>query len=320
MNEFKMGTYIKKRREELKISQEELCEGLCAVSSLSRIENNQQDPSRRLTESLLERLGLPENKFTALWGQKDLAVGALVREISNGIILLRRMSAEDRPRMCEKLLTEMAELEKIAEPGDQTIRQFLLSSRATLGTPEGPYAPNEKLVMQMDAIRITQPRFDPEDFSRGRYSMDEARLINQIANSYTDVGDRKRAINIYRQLLRYTEKNYSELSEYGGYFCLVAHNFAICLVLERYYLEAAEIAEQGKKMCLKWGEYQFLPGFLSIQAESNYFLGDYGKSEKLYRVAYYTYEAYEDKRNQEIIRREMKEHLGIEMLEPELCN
>ena len=58
MNEFRLGTYIKKRREELKMSQEELCEGLCAVSSLSRIENNQQDPSRNLTKNLLERLGI----------------------------------------------------------------------------------------------------------------------------------------------------------------------------------------------------------------------------------------------------------------------
>lgn len=67
MNEFKLGTYIKKRREELNISQEELCEGLCAVSSLSRIENNQQDPSRHLTKNLLDRLGLPNDRFFSLW-------------------------------------------------------------------------------------------------------------------------------------------------------------------------------------------------------------------------------------------------------------
>ena len=72
MNEFKIGMYIKKRREELGMSQEELCEGLCAVSSLSRIENNQQDPSRNLTKNLLERLGLPMEKFTAFWNQKDI--------------------------------------------------------------------------------------------------------------------------------------------------------------------------------------------------------------------------------------------------------
>ena len=57
MNEFEIGTYIKKRRLELGMSQEKLCEGLCSVPNLSRIENNQQDPSRSLTRQLFERLG-----------------------------------------------------------------------------------------------------------------------------------------------------------------------------------------------------------------------------------------------------------------------
>lgn len=86
MNEFKLGTYIKKRREELKMSQEELCEGLCAVSSLSRIENNQQDPSRNLTKNLLERLGLPMDRFIALWDQKSITLGSLMREIRNDMV------------------------------------------------------------------------------------------------------------------------------------------------------------------------------------------------------------------------------------------
>ena len=63
MEEFQIGTYIRKRREEIGISQEDLCEGFCSVSTLSRIENNQQNPTRRLTMNLLERLGLPQDRF-----------------------------------------------------------------------------------------------------------------------------------------------------------------------------------------------------------------------------------------------------------------
>ena len=44
MNEFKLGTYIRKRREELGISQEELCEGFCSVPNLSRIETTSRTP------------------------------------------------------------------------------------------------------------------------------------------------------------------------------------------------------------------------------------------------------------------------------------
>lgn len=315
MNEFRLGTYIKKRREELELSQEDLCIGLCSVSNLSRIENGQQDPSRRLAQQLLDRLGLPDDRFTALWGEKDIAVGALVRELVNGTILFRRGADEDRSAMRNRLLELAAELEQTADPGDRSIRQFVMAKRAALGTAEGPYSPREKLAMQLEAIRITQPRFDPEDFSRGRYSVDESRLINQIANSYKNAGERKRAISVYRQLLQYIEKNYKNLAGYGGHYCLVAHNYAICLDMEQYYMEAIDVTEQGRKMCLKWGDYQFLPGFLAIQAECSYFLGDREKSERLYRMAYHIYEAYEDKANLEIMQREMKKYLGIEMPE-----
>lgn len=95
--------------------------------------------------------------------------------------------------------------------------------------------------MQLEAIRITHPRFDPEDFGRGRYTMDESRLICQIANSYSDIGQRRMALNIYSQLLRYIEKNDQALAGYAGQFCLVANNFAIDLAQEGYFKEAIEL-------------------------------------------------------------------------------
>ncbi len=133
--------------------------------------------------------------------------------------------------------------------------------------------PRKNWKLQLEAIRLTCPEFDPEDFRRGHYSMDGSTLINQIANTYAEIGQRKRAIDIYRQLLWYIEKNDKELAAYPGHFCLVAHNYAIDMVMEKHYSEAIEIAEQGRKVCLKYVDHQFLPGFLAIQAECHYFFG-----------------------------------------------
>lgn len=315
MNEFKLGTYIKKRREELEMSQEELCEGLCAVSTLSRIENNQQDPTRNLTKNLLERLGLPNDRFLLLWDQKGISVGAMVREIRNDMVQFRQMRKEDRLLFQTQILKKLVELETVAAPDDRSVRQFLLANRAVLGRAEGPYSARDRLTMELEALRLTCPRFDPENFRQGRYTMDETRLINQIADSYSKVGEKKRAIDVYRQLLWYIEKNDKELAGYAGHFCLVAHNYAIELGSESYYSDAIEIAEQGRKVCLKYGNYQFLPGFLAIQAMCYYFLGEKEKSEKQYRQAYYVYDAFEDESNREIIRKEVRDYLGIEISE-----
>ncbi len=315
MDEFNLGTYIKKRREELNISQEELCEGLCAVSSLSRIENNQQDPSRNLTKNLLERLGLPKDRFIALWDQKGISTGALLREIRDDMIRYERTAELDRPNIRESILEKLAELEKVTGQDNRTVRQFLLAQEAILGGPDGPYAPDKKLAMQLKAIRMTCPRFDPEDFRRGHYSLDETRLINQIAKTYSQLGERKRATDMYDQLLKYVEKNNRELAGYAAHFCLIAHNYAINLGKGKRYAESIEIAEKGRRLCISHGSYQFLPGFLAIQAANYYFLGEIEKSKKLYLHAFYIYDAYGDAVNQEVMRREMKEYLGMEMSE-----
>lgn len=137
MKEFKFGTYIKKRRKELGISQEDLCEGLCSVSTLSRLENNQQTPSRSLARQLLERLGLPKNRFIALWDQQSISAEALVREIRSDMIEFRRLRKEIRPQFQEKILEKLMELEEIIDPEDRSARQFLLAQQARLGSATG---------------------------------------------------------------------------------------------------------------------------------------------------------------------------------------
>ena len=313
MNEFKLGTYIKKRREELRISQEELCEGFCSVSSLSRIENNQQDPSRNLTKNLLERLGLPKDRFLALWDQKGISVGALVREIRSDMIRYERTLANNRQNVQDSIREKLTELEKLVDSDNRSAQQFLLAQQAVIGKLEGPYSPSEKLSMQLEAIQMTCPKFDPEDFRRGHYSLDETRLINQIAWSYSQLGELKRATDMYDQLLKYVEKNDRELAGYAAHFCLISHNYAIILGMEKRYSDAIEIAEKGRCLCISKGSYQLLPGFLAIQAECYYHLGKTEKSKGLYLHAYYIYSGYEDAANREIMRQEMKERLDIEM-------
>ena len=57
MDVYIIGKLIKEFRTRRKISQEELSFGLCAVSTLSKIENGKQIPNKKLAESLLNRLG-----------------------------------------------------------------------------------------------------------------------------------------------------------------------------------------------------------------------------------------------------------------------
>ena len=312
MKEFEFGTFIKKRRKDLGMSQEQLCVGLCSIPNLSRIENNAQIPTRRLARNLLERLGLSGDSFLPLWSSEDIGVGAFMREIRANLIKYRKSIYEDRDKIKRIIQEELVELEKIIDPDNLLIRQFLLSHRALFGEPGKTYSVEEKLAMQLEAIRLTCPQFDPVDFRNYYFTLDETTLINQIANTYAAAGDRKRAIDIFRQLLWYIENNFKELDNYPNQFCLISQNYSIDLTLEKRYIEAIEVAEHGRKVCLKFTDYQFLPGFLAVQAECFYFLGELEKSKELYLQAYSLYEAFEDDSNMKNMRREMSEHLGIE--------
>ena len=63
MEEMLIGPYIRQKRMDKGWTMEYLCDGICAVSTLSRIETNAQAPSSSVLKALLERLGLPAGQF-----------------------------------------------------------------------------------------------------------------------------------------------------------------------------------------------------------------------------------------------------------------
>lgn len=66
MNCIYIGAFIKQRRKELKLTQEQVCSGICDPVTLSRIENGKQTPSKSVISALLQRLGMPEARYYVL--------------------------------------------------------------------------------------------------------------------------------------------------------------------------------------------------------------------------------------------------------------
>ena len=82
-----IGEYIKQKREELNVTQEQLCEGVCTTATLSRLENGRQSPSRKVINALLRRLGAPTDRFFALVSENELEIEKLMADIQNDCIL-----------------------------------------------------------------------------------------------------------------------------------------------------------------------------------------------------------------------------------------
>lgn len=307
MNEVNIGEIIRQKRIELGYTQEQLCEGICEPISISRIERGKQTPTKMMLEALSQRLGLPSERFYALLSDKEQQISDLQKEIVSANIF------KDSKRGLEKL----HELEKISGRGEKFLQQFILRSKVLLGKEENgeikPYSFGEELEMLMEAIHITVPRFDIEEINQGLYSLDEVKIINQIALAYSSNNQHDEAIDIYRQLLKYVKKHYQNVTQSGGLLPLVAYNYSRELDLVGRYQEAINIAQLGWKSCVTYGQYLLLPGTIAIIAESLYHLGNDEESREKYLQAYYIYQGINDMHNANIIKDEAKKYLNIDL-------
>ena len=270
MQNFFLGDYIKQKRLDLGLTQEQLCDGICEPMTLSRLEIGKQTPSRNRINALLQRLSLPDDRYFALLSKNELEMEALQKEI---------VACNVTEQVAEGF-EKLAQFEALAAPDDQIAQQFALRSRVLLGRLEGRYTPMEQITLLMQAIRLTVPRFDLENIESFLYTKDEITIINQIGLAYSDDEQNKKAAEIYYQLLRYVRKHFKETITLIGVLPLVLYNYARVLDLCGRYEEGAALAKEGQDACIQYGHYQFLSGFLEIYAECCFFLGRTNESAK----------------------------------------
>lgn len=313
MKEVFLGEVIRQRRLELGLTQEELCEGICEPMTISRFENGRQTPSRNRIKALLQRLGLPDDRFYGLLTTKELEISNLEKEITSCHVRFSRATPENKNRIREETFAKHRELERVIDKDDTLSRQLILRSKFFLGTENGPYSLDVGLSMLLEAMRLTSPKFDLDQIGRGLYTENEIKLINNMANCYIQAGRHYDAIDILKPLLRYLRTNMKDIPPNRAQIPMVAFNYARELAIVKRFDDAIEIAEYARRICIDYGVYTSLSGVLMLLAECHYHLGDHEKSVELYRQAYYLFKIIEDEDNLAIIKVEAKEFLGLEL-------
>ena len=310
MDSIFLGGYIKQRRKDLGLTQGQLCEGICDVATISRMERGEQTPRHSTVTALLERLGTTYDQYVLL-SKEEIRIVALQREITAASVQLQQGDESRKSQIHVKMSNLIEELEKVVNsvPIDRTsaIEQYLLSIKVMLRTLEGSISPQEEIETLLKAIHITIPKFNSAKIlNRPYYSLEEIRLINQLGLAYSNLGDHKKAVGIFSQLHTYVvERNYG-LSKSGGGMPLVAHNYARELTIRKQYEDALDIANEGQAVCLEYGHYQYLPGLIHIMAECQHFLGNDEESKNLYNRAYRLYQEYGNIYNCSILEREVQ--------------
>lgn len=309
MNEVFVGELIRKRRKELHLTQEELSNGICEASTLSRIENKRQTPTRNVLNALLARLGLSDERFYAAVTSEELKINKLFIEITNYNVEYEKTSKEEREVVKLKLLKKHAELQKIMDEDDNVSKQFLIRSQVIISD----WSIEDKIKKLIEAMRLTKPNFELEEVKSGIFTFDEIKIIHLIAVSYAEGNNSEMAIEIWRKLLHNIEHRFEEISPARAQKDLILFGLARELLIIKNYECAWKYAEEGRELAVHCTIYQHLPGFIIILGECEYQFGNLNKSEYLFKQAYYLCESIGDKANRKLIYDGYLDYFGKEI-------
>lgn len=307
MQGYNIGYYIRRIRKEKGISQEALYKGLCSRSTIQRIESGKQQPSMFTAIHLLQRLGLDESSFLIPLGPRDFEICNLQKEI----VALNAQS------QFEQALERIDRLEKLVAPKEKLAQQFLLRSRALAGYwQDGKRLPYDYPIqrrMLLDALEITHPDFDLEKIERCLLSIEDIKSLNQIAITYSETGDRRFAIRIYEQLLRYPGQNLLNIDALLSVVPMLHYNCSRLLGLEKRFEEELEVAQTGYEICVKYNKARMMGGLLLNMACALHELGRQEESKQVFVDSYYAHRLMKNFKSCQLIQDYVKKIYNTEL-------
>lgn len=232
---YSVGKILKICREEKKITQEELCEGICTTSALSKIENGHREPTYVTFASLMERMGEWPEAYDIFIGDKVYRVNELQSRIRTSLYHQELQKAGD-------LLDEL-EQELKNFPNETVYHQFLELGR-TICKADGKF--DGKYIEKLEnIISWTVPDFGKKPIGQCFLSHQELMLANNIAIGYGEIGEGEKAIGLLRELKEYLESNYMGNRNKATMYSTILLNLVKYLGLEGYYEEALGVAEKA---------------------------------------------------------------------------
>ncbi len=307
MKAYNIGDCIRQLREEQNVNQEDLCRGLCSKSTLSRIERGCHVPSIGTVALLLQRLGVNEDSLSFLLGTTELEISNLHKEIE----------ALNAQRKYDEALQKIGKMEQLTDPKDRVMQQFLLRSKALAGhLQDGQRVAYDNLAkreMLLQAIELTHPHFSLDNIGKCLLGIDEIKTINQIAITYSDAGDRRYAIHIYRQLFEYPRSRFYNTEAEVSVLTMLAYNYSRLLGQERRYEECIEYAQMGYEACIRYNKCYELGGLLINMACALHALGQDEESKERAKSAYHAYHLMRRFSEADNVKNFIRETFGLEI-------
>lgn len=236
-----IGKIIFEEREKAGISQNELCEGICSVATLSRLEWTEQNIGKWNIDVFLQRLGKSQDKFWTIVHIGDYEIMELRRKIWNCILYGDYDKAEEEIQRYEANVG----IEKLHE-------QFVKKCQ---GMIKGKRDNDWEGALQLfnDALKATVPKFCIEKVKDSLMGRDEMQIVLLIVESYSHLGEEEIAIEMTENLLKNIRKKEWDEEELVKIYPKVVRIYDDFLKKEDRYEDVITLSQKAADMLVENG-------------------------------------------------------------------
>ena len=258
-----VGSMLREQRERYNVSQEDLCDTVCAVSTLSRLENGKHIPSRKTVEYFFSKLGMPAPLNMIPLSDEDFIRFNIESDVLN-------LGANGNYEILELL----EKYKNASDKMDKFERQFYESAMAMYHKHHG------LVIDECQKEFIHALNYTITDFELGKpvnahfLSSEELVILNNIAITEYDLGNTERAIYYLEFLVEYSKKPFVSERERGRYLPFFLFNLSNYYGKLERYEEALKMTEEGITACIKYGNLNNFPYFLFNKGFGLSCLGD----------------------------------------------
>ncbi len=248
MGRYRLGDIIRLTRKSLSITQEQLCDGICSVETLSRMETGKQSPNRDTYELLMERMGRIRERAYSMLSISDFKVLEKKKQFEDCIHGYDYKGAEGILKEIKKFL------------GNTVLdKQFLIRSESLIRYRLNQINTDEFLEGLQEAILLTIPMYGTISLASWPLTYNEALLLLNISTAYAEKEDYVRAIEILEESksalkLSYMDEQQRILMQLSNIYNLSKWQSVI-----GEYEKSTETAQEGIELCRKYKLSSALP-------------------------------------------------------------
>ncbi len=302
---YNIGEYIKARRKELGITQEELAEGICEVATLSRIESGKRNPNPEHMRAILDRLGFVGAATLYFMDKKGIKLSQLRSDIRVSLF------ANDYAR-AGKILDDDKEFIFNLSLFDQQ----LFSLVAILRRFQNGEINSDELLSELERlIKVTHPKYSKTNLPK-LLSYDEILILNHIAIQYFNNDNTDFSLKVFRHLKNYYDAKMCDKEEAIRTQPMVLYNMSKVLRYAKKYDECISICQEGINLAketrrlMQLGKLQLNLAHAFYERNQHY---DRENSLEYAKQAYYFALGIENKKSAEICKEFILSRFGINM-------